>query len=74
MTAEIKVCADASSYRLGTVLLQQQGELWKPVAFALHTLNDTERRYAQIEKEVLVLTVHEPAKDFLNTSLGKKSF
>lgn len=56
VTAETKVGADASSYGLGAVLLQKQGELWKPVAFASHALNDTERRYAQIEKEALALT------------------
>ena len=36
VTAATKVCADALSYRLGAVLLQKQGELWKPVALC-HT-------------------------------------
>ena len=39
VTAETKVCADASSYGLGAVLLQKQGELWKPVAFASRALH-----------------------------------
>ena len=38
VTAETKVYAGASSYRLGAVLLQKQGELWKPVASAVDEL------------------------------------
>ena len=40
VTAETKVSADASSYGLAAVLLQKQGELWKPVAFASCVLSD----------------------------------
>jgi len=54
--AKTKVCADASSHGLGAVLLQQQQNLWRPVAFASRALSETERRYAQIEKEALALT------------------
>ena len=56
VTAETKICADASSHGLGAVLLQKQGRLWKPVAFASRSLSSTEQRYAQIEKEALALT------------------
>ena len=69
VTAETKVCTDASSYRLGAVLLQKQGELWKPVDFSSHSLSSTEQRYAQIEKEAL--HSHGLAKDSLSTSLEK---
>ena len=49
--------ADASTFGLGSVLLQRQltGEL-RPVAYASRSMTDTERRYAQIEKEALATT------------------
>ncbi len=36
---------------LGTIILQQFGD--KPVAYASRLMSDTEKRYAQIEKEPL---------------------
>ena len=50
--------ADASSYGLGAVLLQKTDSTpeWKPVASASRSMSETERRYAQIEKEALALT------------------
>ena len=52
---ETIVSADASSYGLGSVLLQKQGSgEWKPVTFCL-TLAQRHRKalYAQIEKKAL---------------------
>jgi len=51
--APTKVCADASSYGLGAVLMQKQGTEWKPIAYASRSMTEIEQRCAQIEKEAL---------------------
>ena len=53
-----KISADASQTGLGAVLLQQDegSDLWGPVAYASKAMQDSETRYAQIEKECLALT------------------
>ena len=54
---ETILSADASSYGLGTVLLQEQENgARKPVAYASRSMSSTEQRYAQIEKEALATT------------------
>ncbi|KAJ8356780.1 hypothetical protein SKAU_G00195740 [Synaphobranchus kaupii] len=47
------VSPDASGYMLGGVLLQEHSGSLRPVAFCLRTLTDTDKRYAQVEKECL---------------------
>jgi len=59
-TLPTRVTADVSSYGLGGCLEQQHtdkehSKKWKPVYFAYRSLNETERRYAQIEKEALAI-------------------
>ena len=51
---ETMVSSDASSFGLDAVLMQKQpsGEM-RPVAYASRSMTETERRYAQIEKEAL---------------------
>ena len=70
--ADTILSADASSYGLGAVLLQKTNSAseWKPVAYASRSMSDTERRYAQIEKEALALTW--AAEKFSTYLLGKR--
>ena len=64
-----KISADASVYELGAALLQQNTDMWKPIAFASRSMTETEQRYTQIEKEVLALVW--TCEKFANYVIGK---
>ena len=49
------VSSDASSYGIGGTIMQEQDGVYKPVAFVSRTMTDAEKRYAQIEKELLAI-------------------
>ena len=68
--ARTKISADASSFGMGSVPLQLNNDVWKLVAYASRSLTETERRYAQIEKEALAVTWScEKFRDYI---LGKR--
>ena len=56
MSAETKVTAHSSSYGVRAVLLQKYKHSWRPVTYASRSLSETERRYAQIDKEALAIS------------------
>ena len=52
--SDLTISADVSSYGLGAVL-QRDDSIYRPVAFASRSMTETEKRYAQIEKEALAI-------------------
>ena len=67
--APTKVSADTSSHGLGAVLLQRTDGSWRPVSYVSRSMSETERRYAQIEKEALATTW--AFEKFANFLIGK---
>ena len=56
VAAKTKISANASAYGIGSVLLQQQNDKWRSVAFTSCSLSETECHYTHVEKEALALT------------------
>lgn len=55
--ANLTISADASSYELGTVLLQKHRNRKRlPFVYLARGVTDTEKRYTQITKEALAVT------------------
>lgn len=54
-TKPLKLTCDASSYGLGVVLSQYDGQIDRPIGFASRTLSSAERNYAHIEREGLAI-------------------
>ena len=55
VTQEFILCTDASSVGLGAVLLQEQQDYMKPIAYVSRKLLPREKRYAVVEKECLAI-------------------
>ena len=53
--APTQIIADASPVGLGAVLVQKQGQEFRVISYASRSLDDTERRYSQTEKEALAI-------------------
>ena len=65
----IVFCADASSYGIGGVLMQDHGYQLRPATFWSRTLTETVLKYAQIEKECLAAVWTCDARDYYVTWL-----
>ena len=67
----IRVAVDASAYGIGAVLLHiLEDRSEHPIAYASRTLSQSEKNYAQVEKEALVLVYS--AKKFHQYLYGRR--
>ncbi|UYV69343.1 K02A2.6-like, partial [Cordylochernes scorpioides] len=54
-TKPLVLACDASPFGVGAVLSHVEERMERPIAFASRTMSQTERRYAQIDKEALAI-------------------
>jgi hypothetical protein len=52
---KFKVKMDASNFRIGAILSQQQNGFWHPITFMSKTLTEAERTYEIYDKELLTI-------------------
>ena len=65
---DVKIRTDASGYGLGAAILQKEGNVFKPIAYASRMLNESELNYTISEKECLaVVYAVEKFEQFLSS-------
>ncbi|CAK1588897.1 unnamed protein product [Parnassius mnemosyne] len=53
--AELAIVTDAFETAIGTLLQQQKGKDWEPLAFYSHKLSNTQRKYSPYDRELLAV-------------------
>ena len=54
-SADKRVMSDASDYELGAVLMQRDGEHWRPMAYEARKMSRSEQKYTVTERECLTV-------------------